>query len=72
LKEYWRIDVPDFWNPVHDGKLVKGKVHCSCWMCRRKSYDALSQSDRKKAAAACQMLQNSEEGDADESLCTAK
>lgn len=21
------------------GALSKGKIHCSCWMCRRKSYD---------------------------------
>ena len=30
------------------GKLSKGKIHCSCWMCRKKSYDELSHSDKIK------------------------
>ncbi len=39
LRDYWRIHGDLFWNPVRIGKLSKGKVHCSCWMCRVKSYD---------------------------------
>lgn len=33
-------------NPV--GLLDKGKVHCSCPLCRRKSYDELSRKDKSK------------------------
>ena len=29
------------------GVLAKGKIHCSCWMCRSKSYDSWSHSDQK-------------------------
>ena len=30
------------------GRLSKGKIHCSCWMCRVKSYDYLSQMDTRR------------------------
>lgn len=30
------------------GKLSKGKIHCSCYMCRSKSYDILSHRDNSK------------------------
>lgn len=33
-------------NPV--GSLDKGKVHCSCPLCRTKSYDELSKKDKSK------------------------
>ncbi len=46
-----------FWNPVRIGMLSKGKVHCSCWMCRRKSYDELSHADKKKKTAQEQRLE---------------
>ena len=29
------------------GVLSKGKIHCSCWMCRTKSYDDWSHSDQQ-------------------------
>lgn len=39
----------DYWNYGNEpGRLSKSKIHCSCWMCRSKSYDSLSISDRKK------------------------
>ena len=38
------------------GRFAKGKIHCSCYMCRRKSYDFLSHADRKKLIAARQQL----------------
>lgn len=31
-----------------DGYLSKGKIHCSCWMCRTKTYDHKSASDLRK------------------------
>ena len=30
------------------GFLSKNKIHCSCWMCRVKSYDYLSQMDTRR------------------------
>jgi len=38
------------------GGFSKGKIHCSCWMCRRKSYDELSHADLKKLASARQQV----------------
>ena len=38
------------------GYLSKGKIHCSCWMCRRKSYDELSHRDKKKLIAYKQAI----------------
>jgi len=31
----------------HTGRFAKGKIHCSCPMCRTKSYDNLSQAEKK-------------------------
>jgi hypothetical protein len=33
------------WIRNQPGRLAKGKIHCSCWMCRRKSYDEKSVSN---------------------------
>ena len=30
------------------GRLSKGKIHCSCWMCRVKSYDYRSHMDVRR------------------------
>ena len=38
--------VNDF-HPIK-GKLSKGKIHCSCYGCRTKSYDELSHIDKSK------------------------
>jgi hypothetical protein len=27
------------------GRFAKGKIHCSCWMCRNKSYDNLAHAE---------------------------
>lgn len=29
----------DYWHYKFDGMLSKGKIHCSCWLCRLKSYE---------------------------------
>lgn len=34
------------WIYSNEGKLAKGKIHCSCWMCRKKNYDELSHKDK--------------------------
>ena len=33
------------------GRLSKGKIHCSCWMCRRKSYDEPQVRDKRAVIA---------------------
>ncbi len=47
LRDYWQIHSEGFWTPVRVGELSKGKVHCSCWMCRRKSYDDPRMMDKR-------------------------
>ena len=47
LRDYWKLNYPDYWTPVRYGVLSKGKVHCSCWMCRRKSYDDPRMMDKR-------------------------
>lgn len=32
-----------------DGKYSKNKIHCSCWMCRNKSYDSATNNAKRKA-----------------------
>ena len=44
------------WSRGEAGRFAKGKIHCSCGMCRTKSYDMLSHADRKKLLAAQQQL----------------
>ena len=48
LRDYWKLNDADYWTPERYGYLSKGKVHCSCWMCRVKSYDYLSQMDMRR------------------------
>ena len=44
------------WSRGKTGRFAKGKIHCSCWMCRRKSYDIPSHADRRKFLAVRQQL----------------
>ena len=46
------------WVRGRPGRLSKGKIHCSCWMCRTKSYDYLSHSDEKKKTDARQQIED--------------
>ena len=62
----WKEDSPLFWTPSRIGALSKGKVHCSCWMCRRKSYDELSRTDKRKQEAYKQQLEEM----TNEDICT--
>lgn len=41
----------DAWTHGQRGRLSKGKIHCSCPMCRRKSYDELSHREAKAISA---------------------
>ena len=40
------------WEHGAAGRLSKGKIHCSCWMCRRKSYDDPRIRDKRAAMDA--------------------
>ena len=44
------------WAHGAPGRFSKGKIHCSCWMCRRKSYDTPHIRDRRAAISAEQQL----------------
>jgi len=46
------------WSRGEFGRLSKGKIHCSCWMCRIKSYGSKSHSDKKKETVAVQQMLN--------------
>lgn len=47
-------------NKIYDerrkGQLGKGKIHCSCPMCRTKSYDELSRRDQAELERSIQQL----------------
>lgn len=36
------------WEHGAAGRLSKGKIHCSCWMCRSKSYDDPQVRDKRR------------------------
>ena len=47
------------WERGVPGRLAKGKIHCSCPMCRTKSYDYLGRRDlraNEKAQEMCREL----------------
>jgi len=41
-------ELVDAWVRDNPGRLSNGKIHCSCWMCRRKSYNEKSINDIRK------------------------
>ena len=45
------------WTHGQSGRLAKGKIHCSCWMCRIKSYDYLSHRDVKQLLSQAQQME---------------
>lgn len=44
------------WTHGAPGRLSKGKIHCSCWMCRTKSYDDPPIQDKRAAINAADQL----------------
>ena len=44
------------WSRDEYGRLSKGKIHCSCWMCRTKSYDEPAVSDWRTQVGADQQV----------------
>lgn len=48
------------WAHGSTGRFAKGKIHCSCWMCRTKSYDNPQIRDKRMAADAAEQLREIE------------
>ena len=44
------------WMRGQPGRLVKGKIHCSCPLCRTKSYDDRSRSDKRDILSGKQQI----------------
>ena len=44
------------WERGANGRLAKGKIHCSCPMCRSKSYDDPTVRDKRSMGKAVEML----------------
>ena len=44
------------WTRGAVGRLSKGKIHCSCWMCRTKSYDDPQLRDKRAVLNAAEQL----------------
>lgn len=49
--DYWWA-----WTRGANGRLAKGKIHCSCPMCRSKSYDDPTIRDKRAMGMAAEML----------------
>lgn len=56
LKQVQGKESVQAWTRGSSGRLSKGKIHCSCPLCRVKSYDELSHRDRKQMEPAVQQL----------------
>mgnify|MGYP000260800031 FL=1 len=50
------------WAHEATGRFAKGKIHCSCWMCRQKSYDDPQLRDKRMARDAAEQLREIEWG----------
>lgn len=48
------------WAHGSTGRFAKGKIHCSCQMCRIKSYDDPQVRDKRRAMDAAQQLKEIE------------
>lgn len=47
-KKLWGTEMTEsYYSSNPKGELSKGKIHCSCPMCREKSYERKSHRDRK-------------------------
>jgi len=58
LKQFGGEEYVFAWTRGDAGRLAKSKIHCSCWMCRRKSYDAISRADKRRLISARQQLKD--------------
>ena len=58
LRKYGGEEYVFAWTRGDVGRLAKSKIHCSCWMCRKKSYDAISRTDKRRLISARQQLKD--------------
>ena len=56
LRRIWGAAEVNLWTNGKTGKLSKGKIHCSCWMCRHQSRDEHSASDLRKESSLRQQI----------------
>jgi len=56
LKRIGGLESVRAWTRGQPGRLVKGKIHCSCWMCRTKSSDQITHRDAKHNVSAAQQM----------------
>jgi len=56
LKRIGNFENMNAWSRGQYGRLAKGKIHCSCWMCRTKSKDQISHRDAKHKISAYQQM----------------
>ena len=59
LRRNWGAEEVFLWTGGKPGRLSKGKIHCSCWMCRCKSRDKRSASDNRKQISMLQQMEES-------------
>ena len=59
LRRNWGAEEVFLWTGGKPGRLSKGKIHCSCWMCRCKSRDERSASDNRKQVSMLQQMEES-------------
>ena len=59
LRRNWGAEEMNLWTGGMSGRLSKGKIHCSCWMCRCKSRDERSTSDNRKQISMLQQMEES-------------
>ena len=59
LRRNWGAEEVLLWTGGKLGRLSKGKIHCSCWMCRRKSRDEHSASDKRTQISMQQQMEES-------------
>lgn len=57
LRRNWGAEEVNLWTGGKLGRLSKGKIHCSCWMCRCKSRDERSTSDNRKQISVLQQIE---------------
>lgn len=53
-------DQGGYWHYRYPGELSKGKIHCSCWLCRHKSYDVPQTRDSRRREAMMSDLANAD------------
>ena len=54
ILKLWGSWYVEAWTRDQPGRLAKGKIHCSCPMCREKYYDDPRLSDKRHILAANQ------------------